>query len=304
MAGLINDFFEMGITADNIVIKNPYSIKTYRESFDKDTLNELRYTVPDVKAEIMSSSDFISEMQLYVMQTYMLKSLYYTTETFGSNYGRDNIGGDKYGSLRSVYSLNILGPNFKLFKDEEPCHCFELYDEMNKVVYPGRPLQITVFELSKQGGSITNNQRHWMDYFLERELQPDAPEYIKRAKSIINTDNMKKEEIEMISRVEKAEADYHAMLDSARNEGLAFGREEGRAIGIAQGVQQGMQQGIQQGMQQGIQQGMQQGLQKGMLQGKISVLLDIGKSKDEILSILKITEDTYEEAIRDISIAS
>jgi len=63
----------------------------------------------------------------------------------------------------------------------------------------------------------------------------NVPKYIKYARNIINISNLDRGELEMLSREEKNEADYYAVLSTVER----LGREEGIEQGLEQGLKQG-----------------------------------------------------------------
>jgi len=60
---------------------------------------------------------------------------------------------------------------------------------------------------------LTDNQLYWRDYFLDKDLPPEAPDYIRHAASIIEYANMDEEERTMLDLLERAEADRLARED-------------------------------------------------------------------------------------------
>ena len=84
----------------------------------------------------------------------------------------------------------------------------------------------------------TANQKHWRDYFNTGAVNWCAPEYIKKASKIIEYVNLTKEEKNVISTLERLEANDHAQLvyheNKGKTEGRAEGIIEGRAIGKAE----------------------------------------------------------------------
>ena len=62
-------------------------------------------------------------------------------------------------------------------------------------------------------------------------VQQSAPAHIRKAASVISFANLTEEEKEVISRMERAQADYESIIASAREEALEQGKEEGIEIG-------------------------------------------------------------------------
>ncbi|MCL2322181.1 MAG: hypothetical protein FWC47_08775 [Oscillospiraceae bacterium] len=83
----------------------------------------------------------------------------------------------------------------------------------------GHPIAFNVayFEYRKKNFD-TDIQRHWRDYFMDRDISKNAPRYIKNAAEVINYANLEEEEKEMIDLLERFEADRQAREDWVRDE--------------------------------------------------------------------------------------
>ena len=161
--------------------------------------------------------------------------------------------------------------NFVLWNDPVALRTFKLKDEQNneyKFLTNNRTMfSLTFFELPKEITMENEAIKQWRNYFLDREIDISAPEYIKYASDIIRKFKLGKDELEMISREEKIEADYYAALEYAVEQGHQKGVEQGIKQGIKQGHQKGVEQGIKQGIEQGHQKGVEQGIKQGIEQG-------------------------------------
>jgi len=73
------------------------------------------------------------------------------------------------------------------------------------------------FEYSKNN-FFTDNQIYWKDYFLDKVLTNNVPEYIKQAAKIVDYANLEKEEKELIDLVEKFEAEQRAREEWVRDD--------------------------------------------------------------------------------------
>jgi len=217
IAGLISDFF--GFIPTGVTITNPYNIQTYDSELRKHggDFNALKETLNDVGVEL-SNGDFIVEAQIKKLNVYGKRSLYYSFSRFCNNYDRN---GNKYDDLRSVYSLNILKESY-FTGDDVATRVFRLYDDCDKIPIDRDYIRIGYFELLKT--ELRNeHQRFWQMYFLDRNVPPEAPEYIRRAGKLIEIANLGKEERYMLSLEEKYAADQHALFSTARSEGMAEG---------------------------------------------------------------------------------
>jgi hypothetical protein len=248
LAGLIHDFF--GISPEKIILRNPYSIKAYceqveaeAESEDAAIRNVLRHTARDISARL-ELADFVVECQVRKEPDFGRRSLYYPFETYCSNYNedRDEINletleteiiqsgrGERYASLRPVYSLNILGYN--CFNDEHPLRILKLFDPELGVGLDEDFIKLAYFELTKDNVR-TEAQAFWATYFKTGVAPDEAPEYIKRAAEIIRVVNLDQKERDMLSRQERGEELWASIelmkIREARQEGLDEGKAEGR----------------------------------------------------------------------------
>ena len=129
----------------------------------------------------------------------------------------------RYSSLRPVYSLNILG--YTHFPDDDDAlRIFELFDAKRNKRLKKDYLRIGYFELTKNGLE-TQRQHYWHDYFNTGIVGPDAPDYIRKASSIIEFSNLTEEELNMARTLEKAQAIYDADMYGSYIEGEAAGIE-------------------------------------------------------------------------------
>ena len=242
LQGLITDFYEIEIT--DLAINNPYSIADYREILDGAEFVQLRHTIKDISAtfklspDFAGKSDFISELQVRKSRFFDERALYYPFNRFCQNYNlagnmeKDSQGRlNKYSSLRPVYALNVLGyTHFDDSYSDNALHIFELYDIKRRRRYGKDLIKIAFFELTKNAG-LTENQRHWLDYFNGGAVSDAAPNYIKRASHLIELVNLAEEEKMVVQALEKAEAIRIAEIDQGRFEGRLEGRLEGRFEG-------------------------------------------------------------------------
>jgi predicted transposase/invertase (TIGR01784 family) len=232
LGGLIQDF--LGITADEIIIENPYSIASYTEAIKSDEeIAVLRYTLKDIVA-VLKKADFISEVQVKKTMYFDERALYYPFERYCQNYNKPNAMTStaygkpiRYSSLRPVLALNILG--YTHFQDDSALRIFELYDPIRHKSYGKDLIKIGFFELAKTNIE-TPNQKHWHDYFTTGEVSQDAPEYIQKASRIIDFVNLGKEEKEMALALEKAQAIYDTEIASSFFEGMEAERETWQGV--------------------------------------------------------------------------
>ena len=215
---------------------------SYPTEFDKgDEVNVLRQTIKDVAATFRTA-DFVSEVQVNKSSFFDERSLLYPLERFCANYNKSgymtlNSQGKpiRYSSLRPVYALNILG--YTHFPDDDDAlRIFELYDAKRNKRLKKDYLRIGYFELTKSVIE-TQRQRYWLEYFNTGEVGPEAPEYIRRASSIIEFSNLTEEELNMARTLERAQAIIDAEMYGSYIEGRAEGVAEGEAKGSVKGVE-------------------------------------------------------------------
>ena len=228
LGGFIEDFFEL--KPEEIVIEKPYSIAVCKEFIKSEEISTLRETLKDVAATF-KTADFVSELQVRKTSYYEERSLYYPLNRFVQNYSKVeamkiDVNGKpiRYSSLRPVYSMNILGYN--LFEDDEDAlRIFELYDPKRNKNFIKKLLRIGYFEL-KKSNIETVNQKYWHDYFNTGKVDDKAPEHIKKASRIIEFVNLSEEERNMISTLERLEANEQAERYYLYTEGKAEGKAE------------------------------------------------------------------------------
>jgi len=122
--------------------------------------------------------------------------------------------------------MNILGYNH-FTDDEDALRIFQLYDPTRNKHFPKKLLNFGYFELLKPNVE-TENQRQWQNYFLQKPLSENAPDYIKDALHIIDRANMDEEELDMMAKVEY----YQSALDNQ----IHYARNEGRSEGLLDGM--------------------------------------------------------------------
>jgi hypothetical protein len=109
---------------------------------------------------------------------------------------------DKYSSLRPVYALNILGESH--FRDKEPLRIFTLYDRFREKTFEKEWISGGYFEIIKEGAE-TDNQEYWRQYFLGNTIPDAAPDYIHRAKELVQVMNMDNDERRIAYLADKEE---------------------------------------------------------------------------------------------------
>jgi len=129
--------------------------------------------------------------------------------------------------------MNILGYNH-FNKDEDALRIFQLYDPVRKKLFSKNLVNFGYFELLKPNVE-TNNQKDWQNFFMKRPLSATAPDYIRQASEIIGRANMRKDEVEVMTQVEKMQWRMAGELEYATRKGLEQGLEQGREEGREEG---------------------------------------------------------------------
>jgi len=223
LEGFIRDFFL--IDPKGLTVENPYSIKAYKELIKDEETYKLRLTASDVAA-VMDFADYRSELQIRKAIYFDERSLYYPLNKFVSRYRVEPGKVSAYSRLRPIYSLNILGYN-NFSEDEDALRIFQLYDPVRNKHFPKKILNLGYFELLKPNVE-TENQRQWQNYFLQKPLSDDAPDYIRDALQIIDESNMDEEELDMMKQVEYYQSVYDDTVSHAREEGINEGKDEAK----------------------------------------------------------------------------
>jgi len=230
--GFIKDFFDVHVEVDDIRIVNPYSIHAYQEAAENGTYQVLRETLRDTTFDL-SLADMTVEMQLTNQDVFLYRGFLYMGDLFRQGY--DKLGhqraGDRYGGLRPVWKMDLLRQPF--FDDDLPFRLLLPHDPVRHVTLKPEVFRWGLFEMTKPGAPP--ELARWRDFLLSGKAGDDDPEYLHEAASIIDNVNMTREEREMISIQEKAEADYQT--------DLYYAEKKGRDEGIEQGIEQGMQRG-------------------------------------------------------------
>ena len=223
--GFISDLLKIDVK--DITIGNPYSIDSY--SLESDISQKLLVTVVDVRVETADGQTIVIEMQKLNHTCFTERALFYLCQKFVETYGGERPQDNRYKTLRSTHAIIVA--NFVLWNDPVALRTFKLKDEQNneyKFLTNNRTMfSLTFFELPKEITIENEAIKQWRNYFLDREIDISAPEYIKYASNIIKKFRLGKDELEMISREEKIEADYYAALEYAVEQGIKQGIEQG-----------------------------------------------------------------------------
>ena len=249
ISGFLAEVLGLKVNPEDIVIKNPYSIKSYLEEKRKAEIGvtgqlltegavALREVVHDVTLSIIDTADVTIEMQLAEPNDFLKRMHYYLDDVYLSNYNRNSSRGERYATLKPVISLNIL--DFVLFTDDDRAlRSFSYRDDQTgaplesnvRVKQSGRPLkQIGFFELQKSG-IADSAVADWRDFIKTGVPNPGASKAIQEAAKIVQYQNLAPEEREVIDTVEKTIDTYYALLARAEEIGLSQGHAQGLAEG-------------------------------------------------------------------------
>jgi len=221
LEGFIKDFFF--IDPKGLTVENPYSIKAYREIVKDEEAYRMRLTISDISA-VMDFADYTSELQIRKESYFDERSLYYPLDKFVSRYKIVPDEPSAYARLRPMYAMNILGYNH-ISEDNDALRIFQLYDPVRNKHFPKRIFHFGYFELLKPNVE-TENQRQWQNYFLQKPLSNNAPDYIKDALHIIDRANMDEEELDMMAKADYYKSIFDNQIHYAKSEGRSEGRSE------------------------------------------------------------------------------
>ena len=209
--GLARDI--LSIEIKEVSFRQPYSIESYTKMIKEKQFTAFQQTIKDISANVVLNNkgiNLISELQVREAKRFLERSLYYPTQTFSENY-KDN----KYSSLKPIYAINIVG--YSMFKqDLDGLRIFEIWDRLHNEGFPIE-FKIAYFEYKKTNFN-TDILKFWRDYFLDKDISDNAPEYIKHAAEIVDYANLKKEEKELVDLLERFEADQKAREDWVRDD--------------------------------------------------------------------------------------
>jgi len=222
LAGLFEDFF--GFKPIDLRLTNPYNIDLYWQNYNDPEKAEQKpmYTIDDISAEF-NAGDLVAEMQIRAKNVFEPRALFNTFHSFNANYNKND---DRYESLRSVYSLNILFEN--LYKDDAAVREFVMRDKHTNRKMSKEFISVGFFELTKKN-VYNKNQRYWQLYFLNEPIPKKAPDYIKDAAKQIEWVNLREEERKMLDRYERAQADYEAEMATVIRRAKAEAEAEAEA---------------------------------------------------------------------------
>ena len=208
--GLARDI--LGIDIKEVLFRQPYSIESYTKMIKEKQFAAFQQTIKDISANVVLNNkgvNLISELQVREAKRFLERSLYYPTQTFSENY-KDN----KYSSLKPIYAINIVG--YLMFKqDLDGLRIFEMWDKLHNEGFPIE-FKIAYFEYKKT--NFNTDIQFWRDYFLDKEISDNAPEYIKHAAEIVEYANLEEEEKELVDLIERFEADQRAREEWVRDD--------------------------------------------------------------------------------------
>jgi predicted transposase/invertase (TIGR01784 family) len=240
LKGFISDVLKIPIT--DLTIENPYNVDRIKE--------RLAYTIVDVLARLSDESLISIEMQIQSHRHFGRRSLYYVASRYTAGYAdrrfvKEGLSSSDapYSSLRPVHGINIC--DFEMFLDSNnPLRTFTLFDKTYQTEFPGCPLSISFLELNKAPLEHQKNLKHWTAFFKGEAAAKDAPNYIKKAYRVVEYNNLDDKERAMIDYAEMSRVDTLAMIEYARDEGIAQGIAQGREQAIVQAALRMLERGM------------------------------------------------------------
>lgn len=202
---------------DHVKVENPDILPNTVDG--KESRLDLKLSVDDKIVNV--------EIQLCNEGNFRERSVYYWSKNFSDElkHGKD------YVELKKTISINIL--NFNLFKCDEMCSRFSLYEESRHEQLTDK-CSILFFELTKVNNKVDKNDRKklWLQLInaeTEEELDmidnAGVPE-IQKAVEFLHEMSADEKMREMARIREKTILDTNSALNYARREGRQEEREE------------------------------------------------------------------------------
>ena len=273
-----------------VLLGEKITIDQILESESNQTRRDDKFNRVDIKAINSKGEIIIVEIQLTREIYYLERILYGTSKAITEHITL----GDKYDSVKKVYSINIL--YFDLGQGTD-----YLYHGKTSFVgvHTGDLLRVN----TKEKGVIGTNtpENIFPEYFIIRvnEFNQVATtpleewiEYLKTGNISETTSapglNEAREKLQYLamSKQERIDYEYHLdaimtqndVLDTAKDEGRAEGLAEGRAEGLAEGRAEGLAEGRAEGRAEGLAEGLAEGRAEGLAKGRAEGIAE-GRAK-------------------------
>ncbi|MDR2106084.1 MAG: Rpn family recombination-promoting nuclease/putative transposase [Coriobacteriales bacterium] len=222
LKGFIHDV--LGIKTNEVTVENPYDVRHIKK--------RLAHTVVDVLVRLPTGCLVTIEMQVQPQKHYDKRALYYLTSRYASGYGDKRFIKDGsalpdvlYASLRPVFGVNIC--NFDLFANNpDPLRSFTLFDTTYSVGLNEELVRMVFLQLPKAALEGQEAIGHWLSFFRGDTCSCDAPDYIRKARCVVEYNNLSGEERTMIDYAEMSREDAKAARLYAWEEGFGQGADQ------------------------------------------------------------------------------
>jgi predicted transposase/invertase (TIGR01784 family) len=295
-------------------------IKQILESESNQETAGLKYNRVDVLVEDETGELIIIELQYEYEIDYFLRMLFGTSKVITEHISK----GKKYGTIKKVYSINIVyfdlgeGTDYVYkgtteFIGIHDGNILKLSDLQRKEY-----LKTEVSDLFPEYYIL--NIRHFNDiakttldewiYYLKNNKIEDnfKAQGLDKARKLLIYDDLTPNEKLIYDKEEDDKLGFEHAFYSSRKLGKHEGVKEGIEIGLKKGIKKGMKKGIEKGIEkgmvkgrkegikEGIEKGMEKGIEKGIEKGveenNIQVVLESKKAGlplDTIATITKLT---------------
>jgi predicted transposase/invertase (TIGR01784 family) len=131
-----------------------------------------------------------------------------------------------YATIRSVYGIFIMKKNFS--DDPAAVNHWGIYNRKTHVAYPAENrMHWTTVEIEKPLTDEEKNVLYWIDFFRTGEVSDNAPDYLKRAKMLLDEALRKREVNEMAKSMAEIKEIRELEMEYAVEEGIKKGIEKG-----------------------------------------------------------------------------
>ncbi len=234
LISFINSIVSEENKIENIELKNPYNISSYRKG---------KMSILDIKAVDEKGIWYDIEMQIAEQGFYDKRAFYYWSKVYS-----DQIeSGDDFDLLRKTIGINIL--DFNYLKEEDFHNTYKVYNKITKEEFSDL-FEMHFIELNKFNKDfkeIKTSLDRWVSFLnrsyeidrdkIPKELEED--ENIKKAIEKLDIMYLDKEEREIYENDLKTLRIHKAEIKTAEEKGIKKGREEGekdKALEIAKNL--------------------------------------------------------------------
>ena len=215
---------------------------TFLTEEQRPKVEELKFSVVDVKCRDGRGAVFVVEMQVLQVEAFEKRVVYNASKAYVNQLGR----GDDYPELADIFAISIC--DFIIWPDlgGEPPVPLVSHWRMQEQQGGRRGLsqvQYVFVELPKLSLEREPGEEaeEWAYVFKQAPLLSEVPSFLhaegpREALDVARTAHFTAEEWEVYDRAKVAEQDARGALTFAKNEGLAEGKKEGLAQGKQEAV--------------------------------------------------------------------